>query len=340
VRQPPQRRRLSDGRLHLNDGPIDLVIEAFGAAAEVERAYDAAWRRFPYVLDELCAELPLLRSPAATEISRPEGRIARRMFAAVAPFASDAFITPMAAVAGSVAEEILEVMTQAARLSRAYVNNGGDIALHLAPGERFRIGMVDRPDRLGAFGRAEVVAESMVRGVATSGRRGRSFSLGIADAVTVLAASASQADAAATLIANAVDLPGHPAIHRAPASDFDPQSDLGERFVTRDVGSLNANEIAAALTRGLLEAERFRLGGRIEAAALHLQGETRICAGATLNVSLLPASCGEKVAGGAGRMRGCATPAARADNDQPSRRPSPGSLRSPPSPRFAGRGGA
>ncbi|HKH67017.1 MAG TPA: phasin family protein, partial [Reyranella sp.] len=30
--------RLADGRLHLQHGPIDLVIEAFGAAAEVERA--------------------------------------------------------------------------------------------------------------------------------------------------------------------------------------------------------------------------------------------------------------------------------------------------------------
>jgi len=30
--------RLSDGRLHLQHGPIDLIVEAFGAADEVERA--------------------------------------------------------------------------------------------------------------------------------------------------------------------------------------------------------------------------------------------------------------------------------------------------------------
>nr|WP_158816908.1 UPF0280 family protein [Methylocapsa sp. S129] len=277
MRQPPQHRRLSDGRLHLHDGPIDLIIEAFGAEAEIVRAYAAAQARFATLLDELCAELPLLRAPATAASPRPNGRVAQRMADAVAPFESAHFITPMAAVAGSVAEEILEAMTKAALLSRAYVNNGGDIALHLLPDETFRVGMIDRPDRPGAFGRAEIEGDSPVRGVATSGRHGRSFSLGIADAVTVLAASASKADAAATLIANAVDLPGHPLIRRAPASDFDPQSDLGERLVTRDVGELSADEVNDALARGWREAERLRRAGHIVAAALHLQSETRVC---------------------------------------------------------------
>jgi hypothetical protein len=38
--------RLPDGRLHLQHGPIDLVIEAFGAPDEVVRAYDQATARF------------------------------------------------------------------------------------------------------------------------------------------------------------------------------------------------------------------------------------------------------------------------------------------------------
>ena len=103
-------------------------------------------------------------------------------------------------------------MTAGRRLARAYVNNGGDIALHLGPGETFSIGMVDRPDRPSLIGRAAIGAADHVRGVATSGWRGRSFSLGVADAVTVLAASAALADAAATLIANAVD-------HSGPSGD-------------------------------------------------------------------------------------------------------------------------
>jgi hypothetical protein len=118
-----------------------------------------------------------------------------------------------------------------------------------------------------------------VRGVATSGWRGRSFSLGIADAVTVLASSAAVADAAATLIANAVDLPGHPAIERTPAGDLDPQSDLGDLLVTREVGPLAANEIDIALAAGALEAEHWRRAGVIEAAALRLGEASRLVGG-------------------------------------------------------------
>jgi uncharacterized protein len=275
MRAPPQQGRLADGRLHLQDGPIDLIVEAFGETSTVEGAYVAAWRRFATILDELCAELPLLRAdPSGAQA--PQGPVARRMAAAVAPFRARRFLTPMAAVAGAVAEEVLEAMTSGRRLTRAYVNNGGDIALHLGPRESFSIGMVDRPDRLSLIGCATIGAGDHVRGVATSGWRGRSFSLGVADAVTVLAASAAVADAAATLIANAVDIPGHPAIERAPARDLDPQSDLGERRVTAAVGPLTPGEIKCALASGAAEAELWRGAGLIEAAALRLGEGTRL----------------------------------------------------------------
>jgi uncharacterized protein len=278
MRTPPQQRRLSDGRLHLQDGPIDLIIEAFGETRVVEDAYAAAWGRFETILDELCAELPLLRAdPRAAQA--PRGAVARRMTAAVAPFRARRFLTPMAAVAGAVAEEVLEAMTAGRSLARAYVNNGGDIALHLGSGETFSIGMVDRPDRPILGGRATVSAADRVRGVATSGWRGRSFSLGAADAVTVLATSAALADAAATLIANAVDIPGHPAISRTAACDLDPQSDLGERRVTVAVGPLTADEIDRALASGAAEAEFLWDRGLIEAAALRLGEQTRLVGG-------------------------------------------------------------
>jgi uncharacterized protein len=273
-----QQRRFADGRLHLHDGPIDLIIEAFGETSAAEEAYAAAWGRFVTILDELCTELPLLRAdPRGAKA--PRGVVARRMATAVAPFRARRFLTPMAAVAGAVAEEVLEAMTTGRRLARAYVNNGGDIALHLGPRETFSIGMVDRPDRLSLFGRATIGAADGVRGVATSGWRGRSFSLGAADAVTVLAGSAALADAAATLIANAVDIPGHPAIRRTPARDLDPQSDLGERRVTVAVGPLAADEIHRALGFGVAEAELWRELGLIEAAALRLGEQTRLIGG-------------------------------------------------------------
>ncbi|HLY16702.1 MAG TPA: UPF0280 family protein [Bryobacteraceae bacterium] len=284
MRQRAQIRLLPDQRrLHLQDGPIDVIVEAFGAGGEVHRAYEAAVRRFVGVLDELCSELPLLRSQAVTGGLWPKGKIARRMATAVAPYAERTFITPMAAVAGAVAEEILVTMTAAAELAKAYVNDGGDIALHLAPGERFVIGMVERPERRSLFGTATVSSDEPIRGIATSGWRGRSFSLGIADAVTVLAGTAARADAAATIIANAVDLPGNPKVVRAPACSLAPDSDLGELLVTQGVGELSAEEADRALRAGMVVAEELVAEGLIHSAALHLHKETRI-AGAELGL--------------------------------------------------------
>ena len=275
MRRTPQIAFLADGRrLHLQDGPIDLVVEASGKGADVRSAYDAAARRFTGLLDGLCAELAELRKAADPLHCCLNGVVARRMHAAVAPFAADCFITPMAAVAGSVAEEILVAMQGAAQLRRAYVNNGGDIALHLEGSERFRVGLMDRPDRQGVMRTMTIDADDPSRGIATSGRHGRSFSLGIADAVTVLAATASQADAAATIIANAVDLPGHPAVIRCPANSLQPDSDLGPRLVTRGVGGLTRGEISMALATGEAVARKLLAAGLIDGAAICLFGET------------------------------------------------------------------
>jgi ApbE superfamily uncharacterized protein (UPF0280 family) len=279
MRRSPQIGFLADGRrLHLQDGPIDLIVEAWGTETNIHAAYDAAIGRFTGLLDELCGELPMLRQAADPTRCLLQGKVARRMHEAVAPFAADGFITPMAAVAGAVAEEILGAMLRNARLARAYVNNGGDIALHLADGEQFNVGLMDRPDRHGLLRTAIIGACDPTRGIATSGRHGRSFSLGIADAVTVLARTASGADAAATVIANAVDLPGHPGIVRIPAHDLQPDSDLGAQLVTRGLGGLSVDEIEDALDAGAGCARQLLARGLIDGAALRLYGETVVVA--------------------------------------------------------------
>jgi len=275
----PQIGFLDDGRrFHLQDGPIDLIIEASASATNVRLAYAAAAGAFTGLLDRLCEELPELRRPVPPPPCRLKGKVARRMHYAVLPFAAAHFITPMAAVAGAVAEEILDAMCRTTPLARAYVNNGGDIALHLAEGEHFTVGLVDRPDAPGPMRTTVIKADDPSRGVATSGRHGRSFSLGIADAVTVLARTAAQADAAATIIANAVDLPGHPAIVRRPACDLQPDSDLGALLVTCDVGVLQPSEIATALGAGEDCARALLARGLIDGAALRLHGAMRVVA--------------------------------------------------------------
>ena len=270
---PPVVQRLSGGRLHLSHGPIDVVLRGWGAAEAVARAERAAATLFPTILPGLVAELPALRRPMADapQVTRP---VARRMVAACTPFAP-AFLTPMAAVAGAVADALLDAMLRAAPLARAYVNDGGDIAVFAAPGQALAIGLAADPEHLAFDGTVTVTASSGIGGVATSGRHGRSFSLGIADAVTVLAKDAATADAAATLIANAVNLDS-PAIRRAPAASLDPDSDLGDRLVTVDLGPLAPAEIAGALDAGAARASDFVARGLVRAAALRLRGQVRV----------------------------------------------------------------
>ncbi|MER8825257.1 UPF0280 family protein [Mesorhizobium sp. M0938] len=270
----PQAHWLEDGRrLHLNHGPIDLILEAFGDADECRAAYGQAVARFQTILPELVDELPELRRPACLRPRAFTGRTARRMEAVVVPLAEQ-FITPMAAVAGSVADEMLDALLPGRRLDRAYVNNGGDSAIHLGGGQFMTLAIAGTGH--GLADRITIRADDGIRGVATSGWRGRSFSLGIADAVTVLARTGAEADAAATLIANAIDLPGHPAIERVPARALAPDSDLGDRLVTIAVGPLSPAEIATALDSGLAVADGFRRNGLIAAAALFLAGQSRV----------------------------------------------------------------
>lgn len=269
-------RMLPDGdRLHLQHGPIDLVVQAWGAPAEVAAALGQARACFAGVLPGLCAELPRLR--ARVDDAPFAGEVAERMRRACLPLAGEGFITPMAAVAGAVADHVLAAMVAGRALERAYVNDGGDIAFHLAPGARLSCGLVSDVASPALDGGFVLDASMPARGIATSGRAtkgggGRSFSLGIADAVTVLAATAAEADAAATVVANAVDLPGHREIRRARADDLDPDSDLGDRLVTTGLGTLSPAEIRAALLRGHAVAERLARAGRILAAVLVLRG--------------------------------------------------------------------
>jgi uncharacterized protein len=256
---------LADGRLHLQHGPIDLICEAWGSPGAIAGGYRRAIGRFQTVLDELVAELPVLRS----EGGQPTGVIGARMARTVAPF-RPAFITPMAAVAGAVAEEVLAALTVEG-IAKAYVNNGGDIAVCLTAGQSLTCAVAAQ-----AGGLVTLRADDAARGIATSGWRGRSWSFGIADAVTVLARTAAMADAAATMIANAIDLPGHPGIIRRAANALQADSDLGSRLVTTGVGPLSPAEVAAALDAGLAAVEGFRARGLIEAAALFLQSEIRV----------------------------------------------------------------
>ncbi len=292
-----QRAQLSGGRWHFQHGPIDIVLDAEGDASALRCAHAAAWARFETVLSELVAELPLLRRPLPSEGSNEGsgeasyaacpliGEVARRMWAACAPLVAEAdgFITPMAAVAGAVAQSLIGSY-QREGIAKAWVNNGGDIALHLSPGTRVKVGLYANLAEFDAQAVAHsqagnlrtdvgfpVHASDPVRGVATSGWRGRSHSRGIADSVTVLAGSAAMADAAATVIANAVDIDAV-GIVRRPANSLRDDSDLGAIAVTVAVPALPADLVQRALQQGLDCAHRLQRRGLVHSALLVCQG--------------------------------------------------------------------
>jgi uncharacterized protein len=273
---PPTAQLLPDGRrLHLQHGPIDLIVEAWGPPEEVALAYRQAWARFQDILTTLVDEVPLLRRPVDAAHPGVAGPVARRMLAACIPHASTRFVTPMAAVAGAVADEMLASLVAGRNLEKAYVNDGGDIALHLTPGASLAAGLVADVEAPAIDGLARIAYATPVRGVATSGQGGRSFSLGIADSVTVLARDGAAADVAATLIGNEVNIDS-PSVRRAPARTLDPDSDLGDRPVTVEIGALAAEEIAAALDSGAREAERMLGAGLIHGAVLTLRRQFRV----------------------------------------------------------------
>jgi ApbE superfamily uncharacterized protein (UPF0280 family) len=273
------RALLPGNRLHLQHGPIDLVIEAWGDPQEVALAYEQASRRFDDILATLVSELALLRAPLGEPYPLARGPVARRMIAACWPHRA-VFLTPMAAVAGAVADEMLAALLAGRSLAKACVNDGGDIALHVSEGHSLQAGIADDPQRPRLAADVRIDPASPVRGIATSGWRGRSQSLGIADAVTILARTAAAADAAATLVANAVDIQ-HPSIRRLPARAVKHDSDLGDRLVTVAVEKLPAGAIASALSSGTAAAAAMLDAGWIEAAYLALQGQTRVVARTT-----------------------------------------------------------
>jgi len=299
--------RLNDGRWHFQHGPIDLIIAADVApdapASVLDSALKVAWQTFTGILGQLSVQLPVLRQPVCksspvqvppfsplSDLPSPhapiwrcvQGGVARAMLAACWPYAPHMFITPMAAVAGAVADVIVQAFARQPGIRRAYVNNGGDIALHISGDARYRVGLyadlsrttfpMAAEDLDGTFA---IHADANIRGIATSGWRGRSFSLGIADSVTVLAASGAQADAAATVIANQVNA-DHPAIERTPARLLKDDSDLADAAVTTQVGKLPDAIIEQALERGQRQANALLSAGLIAGAVLVLQGQRKV----------------------------------------------------------------
>ena len=250
-----------DNRLFLNHGPIDIVLEAFGKDKPL--AYEKAKKYFSTLLNELVLDMDLLKKEVVPHRNF-NNKISQSMQNATEKFYPD-FITPMAAVAGSVADNILNVLVKDSKLEKAYVNNGGDVSFYLTENQTVKSSLASIPNII-----AEIDYKDKSRGIATSGWRGRSFSLGIADSVTVLADNAAMADAAATMIANSVNIKNHPSIIKKPAEEIYEDSDLKNLMVTVEVGDLKQSEIEDALRNGNEVGKTYLENGLINSALIEL----------------------------------------------------------------------
>lgn len=256
-------------------GPLRLVLKAY-TNGELNNAFSvqAADHAFS-CLEQLAREYRSLQVRHGLIEKPPTGDLAREMFESVAAI-GDADLTPMAAVAGTVADSVAAwLITHGAE--KAIVDNGGDIAIRISPQvgeESIRVGL--RPDVGSAHISHRIVtrAEQRSWGINTSGLGGRSLTRGIASAVTAFAATSSRADAAATAIANACFV-RDPAIIQVPANSQDPNTDLGQTLVTTHVGSLDDEIAGKALENGLQRATELVDKGHIDGAMLVVKG--RFC---------------------------------------------------------------
>ena len=264
------------GQVYLEYGPLNMVLGGWRRgeplSAELDEAAAVAvhhLKELSRVPDRTGGALFSGEEQKASVISEPPP-VFSYMCAAVEA-TGDHSLTPMAAVAGAIADLSVEALrTRGA--TKAFANNGGDIALEVGPGEKIVVGIVSSLARGKVTHTLTLTGEEGIGGVATSGYGGRGFTKGVADAVVILAGNARLADACATLVANAT-LVESPEVLQVKAETLDPQTDLVGQMVTKEVSALPPEIIKEALKRGEESALCLIEKGIIKGGFIFIQGE-------------------------------------------------------------------
>jgi len=262
-------RSLAPGKLMVDYGPISMVIEAYRNGKPLDEAIRAGGQIAVLKLQELTGVLEIAKTPVSLlESQKDYPPVLLRMIEAVkATGEPDA--TPMAAVAGTIADEVLYTLVNYGA-TRAVVNNGGDIAIHVGAEKSVRVGVISDFSTGRVSHCLELNKQHQVGGIATSGMGGRSFTKGIASAVVVLAETAARADACATMLANAVNA-DHPEIIRTRAELIDPQTDIKGQQVTLRVGKIDDYTIDRALQSGQLKFYQYLERGLLRGVIMSVQ---------------------------------------------------------------------
>jgi len=245
---------LQGGAVLVECGPMRLVIAArIGQVAQPQQAMRAAEQAVRF-LEGVAQARPFLGRDYRGLISRVADPLALKMAASVQTVGDDD-LTPMAAVAGTMADAVADFLFERG-MTRVLVDNGGDAAIRSCDGEPVTVGIRPRVDRAAITNVVVLGPERTSWGVATSGLGGRSLTRGVLDAATIVAADASLADAAATAVANAGHIADR-AVVRGPAEEIDPHTDIAGLEVTLRVGQLAEESKRRAVDRAMRRAEQL-----------------------------------------------------------------------------------
>lgn len=263
---------LGPGKAQLEYGPISMTLEAWQGDTPLDALLSKGAWHVANCLVDLSTNLSKLKQPWQTYSSDEFSGLAFTLWEAVSK-TKDPDLTPMAAVAGCMADMAADFLLQEGA-TKVIVNNGGDIALRLLGDERACVG-ISSLETGQLLKTLSLTAKDQVGGICTSGFGGRSFTLGVAEAVTVLAKTASTADAFATYLANQTTVDA-PCIKRTLAGEIDPFSDIAHLAVTTQVGTLTQAEIHIALTNFSKAAEVAHFHSHIIKSYAYIKGQEKV----------------------------------------------------------------
>ena len=257
------------GSVLAESGPMRLVISAsIGKVVQTKTALRAAEESYGF-LERVARHRKFLGRQFLETREQIRDPLALKMINSVLTI-GDEDLTPMAAVAGTIADEVADFLFELG-MTKVVVDNGGDVAIRADREDPVTVGI--RPDVNDRAVSYVIGLDPDLRshGVATSGLGGRSLTRGIASAATVVARTASLADAAATAVANASFLEDEQVLRR-PAEEIDPYTDIAGLDITVKVGPLSEEMKSRAVSQSIRRAEDLVQQGVILGAFVAVQG--------------------------------------------------------------------
>lgn len=249
---------LSDGRIFVDYGPVTMVMMASkNGVIQTELCLEATLI-IPELLAEISSQRPYLSQyPESIDNSILTG-LPLRMVKSVKQI-KEPTLTPIAAVAGTLSDALADWLYDH-DVDKVIVNNGGDIAIRLVANEAVKIGILPNVETGKMENIVTIRAEDGIGGVCTSGLGGRSFTRGIANAVTVFSKRCCIADACATHIANASYIKSA-AVITDRAGNLQSDSDIADLEVVVRVDQLTPEEVLRSLDQIKKESLRqYKLG--------------------------------------------------------------------------------